>query len=93
MFILDIETLSTDSHAVILSAGIIHIEDNTRPSYDEMVARLNIGIHQFAKRQMTWFRRMERNGIHIHWLDPDQSTNDQIRLIRESVSPYFDLSG
>ncbi len=62
-------------------------------SYDEMVARLNIGIHQFAKRQMTWFRRMERNGIHIHWLDPDQSTNDQIRLIRESVSPYFDLSG
>lgn len=37
--------------------------------YDEMVVKLNIAIHQFAKRQMTWFRRMERNGFSIKWID------------------------
>lgn len=38
-------------------------------NYEEMVSRLNTAIHQFAKRQMTWFRRMERKGFKIHWLD------------------------
>ena len=38
-------------------------------SFDEMFTQLNTGIHQFAKRQMTWFRRMERNGININWLE------------------------
>lgn len=38
-------------------------------SYDEMVQKLNISIHQFAKRQMTWFRKMERDGVKIHWID------------------------
>ncbi|ALO14277.1 tRNA dimethylallyltransferase [Salinivirga cyanobacteriivorans] len=37
--------------------------------YDTMVERLNIAIHQFAKRQMTWFRRMQRKGVEIHWID------------------------
>jgi tRNA dimethylallyltransferase len=37
--------------------------------YDSMFRLLNTAIHQFAKRQMTWFRRMERNGFNIHWLD------------------------
>jgi tRNA dimethylallyltransferase len=37
--------------------------------YNEMFSRLNIAIHQFAKRQMTWFRKMEREGSVIHWLD------------------------
>ena len=36
--------------------------------YDEMVARLQTAIHQFAKRQMTWFRGMERKGIEIEWV-------------------------
>ncbi len=36
-------------------------------SYDEMVEKLNIAIHQFAKRQMTWFRRMEKKGTKINW--------------------------
>ncbi len=40
-----------------------------RTSYDEMFCRLEIAIHQFAKRQMTWFRGMERRGITIHWID------------------------
>jgi len=38
-------------------------------SYDDMVSRLETAIHQFAKRQMTWFRGMERRGFIIHWLD------------------------
>ena len=36
--------------------------------YDEMVDKLRIAIHQFAKRQMTWFRGMERRGIEIEWV-------------------------
>ena len=36
--------------------------------YDEMVEKLGIAIHQFAKRQMTWFRGMERKGIEINWV-------------------------
>jgi tRNA dimethylallyltransferase len=38
--------------------------------YVTMVERLNIAIHQFAKRQMTYFRKMERDGLKINWLDP-----------------------
>ncbi len=40
-----------------------------RLTYDELFARLEIAIHQFAKRQMTWFRGMERRGFTIHWVD------------------------
>ncbi len=40
-----------------------------KTSYDEMFRRLEIAIHQFAKRQMTWFRGMERRGFTIHWID------------------------
>jgi len=40
----------------------------------EMIDRLNIGIRQFAKRQMTWFRRMEKKGYKLHWLDASKPT-------------------
>ena len=40
-------------------------------TYDEMFRQLEIAIHQFAKRQMTWFRGMERRGTHIHWMQKD----------------------
>lgn len=40
-------------------------------SYEEMFRQLEIAIHQFAKRQMTWFRGMERRGIEIHWMKPE----------------------
>lgn len=40
-----------------------------RLSFDEMFRQLEIAIHQFAKRQMTWFRGMERRGFTIHWID------------------------
>ena len=38
-------------------------------NYEDMFRLLNIAIQQFAKRQMTWFRRMEKQGFHIHWID------------------------
>jgi tRNA dimethylallyltransferase len=38
-------------------------------TFDVMVKSLNTAIHQFAKRQMTYFRGMERRGINIHWID------------------------
>ena len=47
-------------------------------SYDEMFIKLNTAIHQFAKRQMTWFRRMERQGIKINWLDGYASLDKKI---------------
>ena len=52
--------------------------------YDEMVSRLEIAIHQFAKRQMTWFRGMERRGFHIHWVtrpEDDAQLNDVVEEI------------
>ena len=55
-------------------------------TYDEMFKRLEIAIHQFAKRQMTWFRGMERRGIAIHWLDaalPMDKKLSEIRLLME----------
>jgi len=55
-------------------------------SYDDMFQRLEIAIHQFAKRQMTWFRGMERRGFTIHWIDAlqpmDTKVEEIISLIR-----------
>lgn len=50
-------------------------------TYDEMVSQLEIAIHQFAKRQMTWFRGMERRGLHIHWLDAMLPTDEKINNV------------
>ena len=50
-------------------------------SYDEMFQRLEIAIHQFAKRQMTWFRGMERRGLEIHWIDGNESMDRKIEKI------------
>jgi len=50
-------------------------------SYDEMVRDLEIAIHQFAKRQMTWFRGMERRGIKIHWLDGELPMEEKVESI------------
>jgi tRNA dimethylallyltransferase len=49
--------------------------------YNEMFRLLNIAIHQFSKRQMTWFRKMERNGININWIDGNLTIEDKIDLI------------
>ena len=50
-------------------------------TYDEMVSQLEIAIHQFAKRQMTWFRGMERRGLRIHWLDAMLPTDEKINNV------------
>ncbi|HNY14636.1 MAG TPA: tRNA (adenosine(37)-N6)-dimethylallyltransferase MiaA [Bacteroidales bacterium] len=52
-----------------------------RLSYDEMVHNLETAIHQFAKRQMTWFRGMERKGIKIHWIDGELPMEEKVRSI------------
>lgn len=51
--------------------------------YQEMVSELETAIHQFAKRQMTWFRRMERQGTVIRWLDGDMPMEDKLQRINE----------
>ena len=51
-------------------------------SYDEMVQQLEIAIHQFAKRQMTWFRGMERRGIKINWIDASLPMEEKIEMIQ-----------
>lgn len=51
-------------------------------SYSDMLSQLEIAIHQFAKRQMTWFRGMERRGFNIHWLDAANSTAENEQQIK-----------
>ncbi|MDR0755091.1 MAG: tRNA (adenosine(37)-N6)-dimethylallyltransferase MiaA [Prevotellaceae bacterium] len=53
-----------------------------RLRYDEMRQQLNIAIHQFAKRQMTWFRGMERRGAKINWIDGHLPDDEKIKLIK-----------
>ena len=50
-------------------------------TYDEMVSQLEIAIHQFAKRQMTYFRGMERRGVPIHWIDATLPTEAKVERI------------
>ncbi len=55
-------------------------------TYEEMVSQLEIAIHQFAKRQMTYFRGMERRGVPIHWIDAECSTEEKVEQICELLS-------
>lgn len=57
-----------------------------RTSYDQMVSLLEIAIHQFAKRQMTWFRGMERRGFDIFWLDAFLPLSEKLARIDEKMS-------
>lgn len=51
-------------------------------SYNQMYSELEIAIHQFAKRQMTWFRGMEKRGLHIHWIDATLSDEDKVAKVK-----------
>lgn len=51
-------------------------------TYDQMYSELEIAIHQFAKRQMTWFRGMEKRGLHIHWIDATLSDDERVEKIK-----------
>jgi tRNA dimethylallyltransferase len=50
-------------------------------NYNEMFRLLNIAIHQFAKRQMTWFRKMEKSGLTIHWIGGEIDMDEKIMEI------------
>lgn len=54
-------------------------------SYEEMFGQLEIAIHQFAKRQMTWFRGMERRGFTIHWIDAMLPTEEKITFVKQKL--------
>lgn len=56
-----------------------------RLTYEEMFSQLEIAIHQFAKRQMTWFRGMERRGFTIHWIDARLPTEEKIAFVKEKL--------
>ena len=53
--------------------------------YDEMVRLLEIAIHQFAKRQMTWFRGMERRGFEIHWIDASLPMDEKVQQVMNLI--------
>ncbi len=55
-------------------------------SYNAMFKELEIAIHQFAKRQMTWFRGMERRGINIHWIDYNLPLEEKIAVIENKLN-------
>ena len=55
-------------------------------SYEEMSGQLETAIHQFAKRQMTWFRGMERRGFTIHWVDAALPVEEKLELIEDLLN-------
>lgn len=54
--------------------------------YDEMFTRLEIAIHQFAKRQMTWFRGMEKRGCKINWIDASLPMQEKVDIIKKNIA-------
>lgn len=54
-----------------------------KTTYQDMFNRLEIAIHQFSKRQMTWFRGMERRGLEIHWIDAMHPIAENIKEIED----------
>lgn len=57
-------------------------------SYQDMFNNLEIAIHQFAKRQMTWFRGMEKRGLKIHWIDYEINNNKKISEIKTLLNTH-----
>jgi tRNA dimethylallyltransferase len=53
--------------------------------YNTMFTQLEIAIHQFAKRQMTWFRGMEKRGFNIHWINVEIPNYQKIQMIKELI--------
>lgn len=54
-------------------------------TYEEMFTGLEIAIHQFAKRQMTWFRGMERRGFNIHWINAEWTMEEKLQKASELI--------
>ena len=61
-----------------------------RTTYDEMVSGLETAIHRFAKRQMTWFRGMERRGWPIAWLPYDMPSDEFVASVGELLKSHME---
>ena len=59
-----------------------------KTDYGTMFNLLNIAIHQFAKRQMTWFRKMERDGFAISWIDGTLEMSEKVRQVKSLLDQY-----
>lgn len=57
-------------------------------TYDEMFTGLETAIHQFTKRQMTWFRGMERRGFTIHWVDASLPMEEKINFVKQKLKEF-----
>lgn len=58
-------------------------------NYNEMFKQLNTAIHQYAKRQITWFRRMEKKGITIIWIEGSLSLDDKLGVVINATKDYL----
>ena len=54
-------------------------------NYDEMYTKLLQAIQRFAKKQMTWFRRMEKRGVEIHWIDGELNLEEKLNKIKAEL--------
>lgn len=59
-------------------------------SYEKMFDKLNVAIHQFSKKQMTWFRRMEKQGFDIQWINSSLNENEKINIFLEKYATFVD---
>jgi tRNA dimethylallyltransferase len=68
-----------------------HITDyiTGETNYNEMFKQLNTAIHQYAKRQITWFRRMEKKGITIIWIEGSLSLDDKVSMVLNATKDYL----
>ena len=77
----------TDDQLIFYGLEYRYVTEHMRGdiSREQMFARLSVAIHQFAKRQHTWFRRMERQGVEIRWLDGRGSAEANVGMVLEQV--------
>lgn len=79
-FILDSNVTPEDLIYYGLEYKFVTLFVTGKISYEDMFVQLETAIHRFAKRQMTWFRGMERRGFYINWIDADLPLDDKIEL-------------
>lgn len=60
-------------------------------SYDEFFEKLEVSIHQFAKRQMTYFRKMEKDGLKIEWINNESRLDEQLHFIQQKREDFLNL--
>jgi tRNA dimethylallyltransferase len=61
--------------------------------YEQMFSDLESAIHQFSKRQMTWFRKMEKQGYHLYWIDAMGPAEEMLDLAGQLIWDHLKLKG